>query len=96
MKFTKTHVSVWHGIKPLPDEINTVQHQPDLAEFELLSVISVLHGITAFDLVTGATEGSEKDRDIGEVLEAFQAYIKPKMPMSNYSEKDIRFLKKAP
>jgi hypothetical protein len=93
MKFTKKVDSPWHGIKPLPAEINTVQNQPDLAEFELLSVISVLHGITAFDLVTGATEGSEKDRDIGEVLEAFQAYVKPKMPLSNYNGKDTRFLK---
>jgi hypothetical protein len=93
MKFTKTHVSVWHGIKPLPDEINTVQNQADLAEFELLSVISVLHGITAFDLVTGATEGSEKDGHLSEVLEAFQAYVKPKMPMSNYNGKDIRIKK---
>jgi len=93
MKFTKKVDSPWHGIKPLPAEINTVQNQPDLAEFELLSVISVLHGISAFDLVTGATEESEKDRHLSEVLEAFQAYIKPKMPLSNYSGKDIRIKK---
>jgi hypothetical protein len=62
----------------------------NLAEFELLSVLAVLHGITAFDILTGAMEGSEKDRDINEVLDAFQIYIKPTMSTSNYTSKDIR------
>jgi len=94
MKFTKTKiVPSWHGSKPLPVEINTVQNQLDLAEFELLAVISVLHGISAFDIMTGAVEGSEKDRDINEVLDAFQAYVKPKMPLSYYTHKDERIKK---
>jgi hypothetical protein len=49
--------------------------------------------MTAFDMLTGAEEGSEKDRDIGEVLEAFQAFVKPKMPRSNYTGKDKRIRK---
>jgi hypothetical protein len=71
-------------------EINTVHNDPQMAEFELLSVIATLHGVTAFDILIGAEEESEKDRDIGEVLGAFQAFIKPKMPQSNYTGKDVR------
>jgi len=93
MKFTPSVQTAWNGIKSLPAEINTVQNQQDLAEFELLSVIAILHGMTAFDILTGAEEGSEKDRDIGEVLEAFQAFVKPKMPRSNYTGKDKRIRK---
>lgn len=93
MKFTQSAKTAWNGQKPLPAEINTVQNQQDLAEFELLSVIATLHGMTAFDMLTGAEEGSEKDRDIGEVLEAFQAFVKPKMPRSNYTGKDKRIRK---
>lgn len=99
MRFVRAHGTEWHGIQSLPDEINTVQNKQELAEFELLAVIATLHGISAFDLITGATEDSEKDRDITEVLTAFQAYIKPKMPLSNYTGSDKRmvyptFLKK--
>jgi hypothetical protein len=90
MKFIQATQMPWHGQKPLPTEINTVQNQPQMAEFELLSVIATLHGITAFDILTGAEEGTEKDRDIGEVLGAFQAFIMPKMPQSNYTGKDTR------
>ena len=90
MKFIQSAQTPWHGRKPLPAEINTVQNQPQMAEFELLSVIATLHGVTAFDILIGAEEESEKDRDIGEVLGAFQAFIKPKMPQSNYTGKDMR------
>ena len=61
MKFIQATQTPWHGQKPLPGEINTVQNQPQMAEFELLSVIATLHGITAFDILTGAEEGTEKD-----------------------------------
>ena len=90
MKFIQSAQTPWHGRKPLPTEINTVQNEPQMAEFELLSVIATLHGISAFDILIGAEEESEKDRDIGEVLGAFQAFIKPKMPQSNYTGKDVR------
>lgn len=90
MKFIQSAKTPWHGQKPLPAEINTVQNEPQMAEFELLSVIATLHGVTAFDILIGAEEESEKDRDIGEVLGAFQAFIKPKMPQSNYTGKDVR------
>ena len=90
MKFIKSIQTPWHGQKPLPVEINTVRNDPQMAEFELLSVIATLHGVTAFDILIGAEEESEKDRDIGEVLGAFQAFIKPKMPQSNYTGKDVR------
>jgi hypothetical protein len=90
MKFVRSKQTGWHGNTELPQEINTVQNQQNLAEFELLSVIATLHGISAFDMLTGATEESEKDRDISEVLDAFQAYIIPKMPLSNYNNKEKR------
>lgn len=90
MKFIQSAQTPWHGRKPLPAEINTVQNEQQMAEFELLSVIATLHGISAFDILIGAEEESEKDRDIGEVLGAFQAFIKPKMPQSNYTGKDTR------
>ena len=90
MRFVRSGAIEWHGTSALPDEINTIQNKQDLAEFELLSVISTLHGITAFDILTGATEESEKDRDIAEVLAAFQAYVKPKMTLSNYTGSDKR------
>lgn len=90
MKFIQSAQTPWHGRKPLPAEINTVQNEPQMAEFELLSVIATLHGVTAFDILIGAEEESEKDRDIGEVLGAFQAFIRPKMPQSNYTGKDTR------
>lgn len=90
MKFTRSKPIEWHGSKELPMEINTIHNQVNLAEFELLSVLAALHGLTAFDMLTGAMEGSEKDRDINEVLDAFQIYMKPKMPTSNYTSKDVR------
>ena len=90
MKFIQSAQTPWHGRKPLPAEINTVQNEPQMAEFELLSVIATLHGVSAFDILIGAEEESEKDRDIGEVLGAFQAFIRPKMPQSNYTGKDTR------
>ena len=90
MKFIQSAQTPWHGRKQLPAEINTVQNEPQMAEFELLSVIATLHGVSAFDILIGAEEESEKDRDIGEVLGAFQAFIRPKMPQSNYTGKDTR------
>jgi hypothetical protein len=81
----------WNGIKPLPPEINVISAIQHLAEFELLGVIATLHGfVTAFDILTGASESSEKDADICIVMTAFQAYISPKMPLSHYTEKDTR------
>jgi hypothetical protein len=93
MRFTKKKESIWHGQKPLPDEINTRGITPELSEFELLSTIAILHGLTAFDIVVGAAEGTEKDRDIMEVLTAFQDYMAPKMPLSHYSSKDKKIVK---
>jgi hypothetical protein len=62
-----------------------------MAEFELLSIIAALHGyVTAFDILSGADPHSEKDDDITSVMTAFQMYISPKMPLSNYSGKDKR------
>lgn len=90
MKFTKKKELVWHGQKPLPDEINTRGIMVELAEFELLSIIATLHGLTAFDILIGATEGTEKDRDSTEVLIAFQDYIAPRMPLSYYNSKDCK------
>lgn len=81
----------WNGTKALPPEINVLQHHPYMAEFELLSIIATLHGyITAFDILSGAEPNSEKDDDITSVMTAFQMYICPKMPLSNYTGTDKR------
>ena len=83
--------SFWNGMSSLPDEINVMSYHESMAEFELLSMICTLHGcITAYDLLTGAVEGTEKDRDIQSVMTAFQAYLHPKMPSSKYSDSDKR------
>jgi hypothetical protein len=94
MKYTLTldpaH-SYWNGAKPLPAEINVLHYHPQMAEFELLSIICTLHGfVTAFDILTGAETETEKDADITSVLTAFQHYISPKMPLSHYTGADKR------
>lgn len=94
MKYTlynKNDQAYWNGIKPLPDEIFVIHSQPQQAEFELLSIITGLHGhITAFDMITGSEEGTEKDSDINAVLKAFQQYIFPRMPLSMYTNSEKR------
>lgn len=94
MKYTlykKAEQSYWNGLKPLPDEIFVIHSQPQHAEFELLSIIAGLHGqITAFDMITGSETGTEKDADINAVLNAFQHYIYPRMPLSMYTSSEKR------
>jgi hypothetical protein len=87
----KSPSEYWNGAKALPPEINVIHHHPYMAEFELLSIISTLHGyVTAFDILSGADSNTEKDNDISSVMTAFQMYILPKMPLSNYNGKDKR------
>ena len=94
MKYTlynKNNKAYWNGIKPLPDEIFVIHSQPQHAEFELLSIIAGLHGhISAFDMITGSEENTEKDADINAVLKAFQEYIYPRMPLSMYTSSEKR------
>jgi hypothetical protein len=95
MKFilckTQSPSDYWNGIKQLPDEINVMSYHPEMSEFELLSIICSLHGfVTAFDLLTGSDPNTEKDKDMISVLTAFQNYIYPKMPLSHYSNKEVR------
>lgn len=95
MRFTlhkeKDPTTFWNGQKGLPDEINVLQFHPQMAEFELLSVLCALHGfVTAFDILTGSESGSEKDADINSVMEAFQAYLWPRMPLSHYTGAEKR------
>lgn len=95
MRFTlhkeKDPTTFWNGVKPLPDEINVLQFHPEMAEFELLSVLCALHGfVTAFDILTGSESGSEKDTDINSVMEAFHAYLWPRMPLSHYTAAEKR------
>lgn len=76
----------WNGNRPLPDEINVMSYILHMAEFELLGIICTLHGfVNAFDVLTGADEGTEKDKDINAVMTAFQMYLYPRMPLSSYS-----------
>jgi hypothetical protein len=89
--YNKNDKAYWNGMKPLPDEIFVIHSQPQQAEFELLSIIAALHGhITAFDMITGSEEGTEKDADINSVLKAFQQYIYPRMPLSMYTSSEKR------
>jgi hypothetical protein len=93
MKYTRHHTGrdTWNGDKPLPDEIHVISQHTHMAEFELLSILCTLHGhITAFDLLTGSETGSEKDDDITAVMNTFQSYLIPKMPLSHYTSSDTR------
>ena len=81
----------WNGVKSLPDEINVMSYHPPMSEFELLSILCTLHGCpTAYDLLTGSVPDTEKDSDISSIMTAFQYYLHPKMPPSNYTESDKR------
>ena len=84
---TSKHPSqYWNGLKPLPTEINVMSYQPEMSEFELLSIICSLHGyVTALDLLTGSEPNTEKDNDISSVHTAFQMYLYPRMPLSKYN-----------
>jgi len=95
MKFILHHEkpssTYWNGNKSLPSEINVLSYDIIIAEFELLSIVCSLHGfVSAFDILTGADEGTEKDRDMDAVMTAFQMYLYPKMPISNYGTNDKR------
>jgi len=97
MKFTLKRdgngADYWNGAKPLPAEINVISHSQHMAECELLSILSVLHGhLTPFDILTSAEPDTEKDKDIASVLTAFQHYLAPKMPLSHYSGSDKRII----
>lgn len=95
MKYTlakdKLPSSYWNGAKPLPDTIHVISHVIHVAELELLTILCTLHGsVTAFDILTGAEPETEKDTDLNSVLTAFQQYVYPKMPLSNYTSEDKR------
>lgn len=95
MKYTlatdKVVSSYWNGDKPLPSTIHVISHTIHVAELELLTILCTLHGkVTAFDILTGAESGTEKDADLNSVLTALQQYVYPKMPLSNYTESDSR------
>ena len=97
MKFTlckdKNPAEYWNGKDTLPNEINVMSFHPVISEFELLSIICALLGyLTAFDIMTGADSDTEKDKDIAAAMTAFQMYISPKMPLSNYSGSDKRII----
>ena len=97
MKFTLSNNNKafeWNGKDALPNEINVMSYHPIISEFELLSIICARHGyLTAFDIMTGADSNTEKDKDINAVMTAFQMYIHPKMPLSNYSGSEKRINK---
>jgi len=81
----------WNGATALPLAITVLHSLPQMAEFELLSILCTLHGhVTAYDILTGANTGTDKDKDIISVLVAFQAYFYPAMPLSNYTPTDMR------
>lgn len=96
MKYTRQgSIVMWNGVTALPESIHVLHSTSQLAEFELLSTICGLHGyVTAFDVVTGADSGTEKDADLVAVQEAFQAFVAPRMPMTRYDSGDKRILKR--
>lgn len=95
MKFTLHHEkspgTYWNGAKPLPADIHVSSYDVFMAEWELLSIVCSLHGhLTAFDMMTGADAGTEKDADMNAVMTAFQMYLYPRMPLSRYGPNDKR------
>lgn len=89
--YSGKNMESWNGKTPLPNEINVISNDQQKAELDLLGIICALHShVTAFDLLTGADEGSEKDTDINAVMTAFHAYLYPKMPLSNYNGDEKR------
>lgn len=83
----------WNGKTALPDEINVIARSDNRyrAELELLSTLCQLHGyVTAFDLLSGTADATEKDKDITAILLALRLYTHPKMPLTNYSTDDVR------
>ena len=93
MKFTRTAVdpsTYWTGIHPLPSELNVFSYDMPSAEWELLVLLARLHGhMTPYDLLTGAGEDTEKDKDITSVLNAYHSYH-PRIPLTGYTVADIR------
>lgn len=95
MKFTRhghtEPATYWTGIRPLPAEINVISHDLVMAEWELLTIIGMLHGrVSPYDIMTGADQGTEKDDDITSILNAFHNYVHPRMPISRYTPADTR------
>lgn len=95
MKFTRqTDVdpsTYWTGSHVLPVEINVISHDLVTAEWELLIMLGRLHGyMTPYDIMTGADQGTEKDKDITSIMTAFHAFIYPRMPVSRYTSSDVR------
>jgi hypothetical protein len=83
----------WNGKTALPDEINVIARTDNRyrAELELLSTLCSLHGyVTAFDLLSGTADSTEKDKDITAILIALRLYVHPKIPLTNYSNDDTR------
>ncbi len=71
--------------------IHVLSYDSSVAEFELLTILCSLHGVvSAFDILTGAESGTEKDKDIDAVMTAFQMYLYPRMPISHYGPNDKR------
>jgi len=95
MKFTlhrdANSDAYWNGAKPLPADIHVSSYDTFMAEWELLSILCSLHGhLTAFDVLTGADKGTEKDQDMDAVMNALQMYLYPRMPLSRYGPNDKR------
>lgn len=95
MKFSRdTSVdpsTYWNGMHPLPVDINVVSHDMVTAEWELFMMLGRLHGhVSPYDILTGADQGTEKDKDITNILTAFHAFIYPRMPVSRYTPNDVR------
>ena len=95
MKFSRqTDVdpsTYWNGYHPLPIDINVVSHDMVTAEWELLVMLGRLHShLSPYDLMSGADQGTEKDKDISSVMTAFHAFIYPRMPISRYTNTDAR------
>ena len=93
MKFTKQHTVEWNSNQELPEEIYVTSENIELAEWELLAILARLHRISPIDILTGADSGTEKDRDLGVLLKAFQAY-QVRIPLTHYTIQDEKIKNK--
>ena len=95
MKFTlqaSGAPSTWTGQRPLPPEIHVLGTDTFTAEWELLLVLAQLHGfMTAYDVLAGYDAGgTDNDRDVAGLFDAFRAYLGGRLPYTRYDAHGAR------
>ena len=63
----------WNGATALPLAITVLHSLPQMAEFELLSILCTLHGhVTAYDILTVQIQGRTRTRTLFRFLSPFK------------------------